>query len=325
MVRMIFVALVSLISLLSSAPAYAQEWPSKTVRFIVGYPAGGGHDFVARTVAQRMSEQLKQPFVVENRSGASGAIGTDHVAKSDPDGYTLLIASPAEVLVGPIAGQKVPYDPAKDLVPVALIGETPLAVALHPSVPANTMQELLALARRSPGKLSYGTPGTGSSHQFAGESIKAIGDVFIVHIPYRGAAPAVTDLLGGQVQIGIAGMPPVIGHHKSGKLKIVAVTSAKRSAATPDIPSVAELPGFAGFHFTNWQGVYAAAKTPPAVVQRIAAEIANAVRDPATRQRLLAAGVDPLGLGPSEFSAFLAREHATYTKVAKDRNIKLGE
>jgi len=325
MVRMIFVALVSLISLLSSAPAYAQEWPSKTVRFIVGYPAGGGHDFVARTVAQRMSEQLKQPFVVENRSGASGAIGTDHVAKSDPDGYTLLIASPAEVLVGPIAGQKVPYDPAKDLVPVALIGETPLAVALHPSVPANTMQELLALARRSPGKLSYGTPGTGSSHQFAGESIKAIGDVFIVHIPYRGAAPAVTDLLGGQVQIGIAGMPPVIGHHKSGKLKIVAVTSAKRSAATPDIPSVAELPGFAGFHFTNWQGVYAAAKTPPAVVQRIAAEIANAVRDPATRQRLLAAGVDPLGLGPSEFSAFLAREQATYTKVAKDRNIKLGE
>lgn len=325
MVRMIFVALVSLVSLLSSAPAYAQEWPSKTVRFIVGYPAGGGHDFVARTVAQRMSEQLKQPFVVENRSGASGAIGTDHVAKSDPDGYTLLIASPAEVLVGPIAGQKVPYDPAKDLVPVALIGETPLAVALHPSVPANTMQELLALARRSPGKLSYGTPGTGSSHQFAGESIKAIGDVFIVHIPYRGAAPAVTDLLGGQVQIGIAGMPPVIGHHKSGKLKIVAVTSAKRSAATPDIPSVAELPGFAGFHFTNWQGVYAAAKTPPAVVQRIAAEIANAVRDPATRQRLLAAGVDPLGLGPSEFSAFLAREQATYTKVAKDRNIKLGE
>jgi tripartite-type tricarboxylate transporter receptor subunit TctC len=322
MTRILFVAMISL---LSSAPAPAQEWPTKPVRFIVGYPAGGGHDFVARTVAQRMSEQLKQTFVVENRSGASGAIGTDHVAKSDPDGHTLLIASPAEVLVGPIAGQKVPYDPAKDLVPVALIGETPLAVAIHPSVPANTMQELLALAKRSPGKLSYGTPGTGSSHQFAGESIKAIGDVFIVHIPYRGAAPAVTDLLGGQVEIGIAGMPPVIGHHKSGKLKIIAVTSAKRSSATPEIPSVAEVPGFAGFHFTNWQGVYAAAKTPPAVIQRIAAEIANAVRDPATRQRLLTAGVDPLGLGPTEFSAFLVREHATYSKVAKDRNIKLGE
>jgi tripartite-type tricarboxylate transporter receptor subunit TctC len=325
MIRAIFVAMLSLLSLISSAPALAQEWPSKPVRFIVGYPPGGGHDFVARAVAQRMSEQLKQSFVVENRSGASGAIGTDYVAKSDPDGYTLLIASPAEVLVGPIAGQKVPYDPAKDLVPVALIGETPLAIVLHPSVPANSMQELLALARRSPGKLSYGTPGTGSSMQFAGESIKAIGDVFIVHIPYRGAAPAVTDLLGGQVDIGIAGMPPVIGHHKSGKLKIIAVTSAKRSAATPDIPSVAELPGFAGFHFTNWQGVYASAKTPPAVIQRIAAEIANAVRDPATRQRLLSAGVDPLGLGPAEFSAFLKREHATYTKVAKDRNIKLGE
>ncbi len=322
MIRKLFLAMVSL--LISSAPALAQDWPSKQVRLIVGYPAGGGHDFVARTVAQRLSEQLKQPFIVENRSGASGAIGTDHVAKSDPDGHTLLIASPAEVLVGPIAGQKVPYDPAKDLVPVALIGETPLAVVIHPSVPANSMQELIALARRSPGKLSYGTPGTGSSHQFAGESIKAIADVFIVHIPYRGAAPAVTDLLGGQVEIGIAGMPPVINHHKSGKLKIVAVTSAKRSAATPDIPSVAELPGFAGYHFTNWQGVYAAANTPPAVIQRIAAEIANAVRDPATRQRLLTAGVEPLGLGPAEFSAFLAREQATYSKVAKDRNIKLG-
>ncbi len=322
---MIRILLLVVISLLLNAPARGQDWPSKQVRFIVGYPAGGGHDFVARTVAQRMSEQLKQTFVVENRSGASGAIGTDHVAKSEPDGHTLLIASPAEVMVGPIAGQKVPYDPTKDLVPVALIGETPLAVAIHPSVPVNTMQELLALAKRSPGKLSYGTPGTGSSHQFAGESIKAIGDVFIVHIPYRGAAPAVTDLLGGQVEIGIVGMPPVIPHHKSGKLKIIAVTSATRSAATPEIASVAELPGFTGFHFTNWQGVYAAAKTPPAVVQRIAAEIANAVRDPGTRQRLLAAGVDPLGLGPAEFSAFLAREHATYTKVAKDRNIKLGE
>jgi len=322
---MIRITLLAVLALLPIAPVSAQEWPSKPVRFIVGYPPGGGHDFVARAVAQRMSEQTKQTFLVENRSGASGAIGTDYVAKSDPDGYTLLIASPAEVMVGPIAGQKVPYDAAKDLVPVALIGETPLAVALHPSVPANTMQELLALAKRSPGKLSYGTPGTGSSHQFAGESIKALGEVFIVHIPYRGAAPAVTDLLGGQVEIGIVGMPPVISHHKSGKLKIIAVTSAKRSAATPEIPSVAELPGFAGFHFTNWQGVYAAAKTPPAVIQRIAAEIANAVRDPATRQRLLTAGVDPLGLGPAEFSAFLAREHATYTKVAKDRNIKLGE
>jgi tripartite-type tricarboxylate transporter receptor subunit TctC len=322
---MVRILLLAVLSLLPIVPVSGQEWPSKPVRFIVGYPAGGGHDFVARTIAQRMSEQLKQTFVVENRSGASGAIGTDHVAKSEPDGHTLLIASPAEVMVGPIAGQKVPYDAAKDLVPVALIGETPLAVAIHPSVPANTMQELLALAKRSPGKLSYGTPGTGSSHQFAGESIKAIGDVFIVHIPYRGAAPAVTDLLGGQVDIGIVGMPPVISHHKSGKLKIIAVTSAKRSAATPEIASVAELPGFAGFHFTNWQGVYAAAKTPPAVIQRIATEIANAVRDPATRQRLLTAGVDPLGLGPAEFSAFLAREHATYTKVAKDRNIKLGE
>lgn len=308
--------------LLASASAFAQEWPSKPVRVIVAYPPGGGHDFVARAVAQRMADNLKQGFVVENRAGASGAIGTDFVAKSAPDGHTFLVASPAEVLVGPIAGQKVPYDPDRDLAPVALIGETPLAIVIHPSVKANSIRELLELAKREPGKLSYGTPGTGSSHQFAGESLKAIAGVYIVHIPYRGAAPAVSDLLGGQVEIGIAGMPPVIGHHKSGKLRIVAVTSQKRLAATPEIPAMAELPGFADYHFTNWQGVYVAAKTPSAVIERMAAEIGKAVRDPATSQRLVQAGVDPLGLGTAEFAKFLARERATYSRVAKARNIK---
>ncbi len=308
--------------LAASSGALAQAWPAKPVHIIVGYPPGGGHDFVARVVAQRLGENLKQSFVVENRTGASGAIGTDYVAKSLPEGHVFLVASPAEVLVGPLAGQKTPYDAERDLAPVGLIGETPLAIAIHPAVPAKNIQELLALAKRSPGKLSYGMPGSGSSMQFAGESLKAIAGVFIVHIPYRGAAPAVADVLGGQVQIAIVGMPPVVGHHKSGKLRIVAVTSEKRSAATPDIPAMAELPGFAGYHFTNWQGVYAAAKTPKAVIDRMAAEIASVVREPAMRERLLAAGVDPLGLGPAEFTAFLARERNTYGRIAKARNIR---
>lgn len=311
-----------LAALCASTGALAQAWPAKPVHIIVGYPPGGGHDFVARVVAQRLGENLKQSFVVENRTGASGVIGTDYVAKSVPEGHVFLVASPAEVVVGPLAGQKTPYDPDKDLAPVALIGETPLAIAIHPSVPAKNIQELLAYARRSPGKLSYGTPGSGSSMQFAGESLKAIAGVFIVHIPYRGAGPAVADVLGGQVQIAIVGMPPVVAHHKSGKLRIVAVTSEKRSAATPDIPAMAELPGFAGYHFTNWQGVYAAAKTPKAVIDRMAAEISNVVREPAMRERLLAAGVDPLGLGPAEFTAFLARERDTYGRIAKARNIR---
>lgn len=313
---------LALLAALSCAGAHAQGWPSKPVRVIVGYAPGGGHDFVARTLAQRFTEKLGQSFVVENRAGASGAIATDLVAKSAPDGHVLLVASPAEVLVGPIAGQKVPYDPEKDLAPVGLIGETPLALAIHPSVPATNIRELLDYARRSPGKLSYGTPGSGSSMQFAGESLKSIAGVFIVHIPYRGAGPAVSDLLGGQVPMVIVGMPPVVPHAKSGKIRIVAVTSEKRSAATPEIPALAELPGFTGFHFTNWQGVYVAAKTPPAVIERLAAEIAAAVKEPAIRDKLLGAGVDPAGLSPSEFAAFLARERATYTRVQKARNIR---
>lgn len=309
----------------ASASALAQTWPAKSVRVIVAYPPGGGHDFVARTVAQRLGDVLKQSFVVENRPGASGAIGTDYVAKSAPDGYTFLVASPAETVVGPLAGQKTPYDWEKDLAPVTLIGETPLAIAVHPSVPANTIQELLALAKRAPGTLAYGTPGAGSSMHFAGESLKAIAGVFIVHIPYRGAAPAVTDLLGGQVQIGIVGMPPVVGHAKSGKLRILAVTSGKRSAATPDVPAMAELPGFAGYHFTNWQGVFMAANTPPAVIERLAVEIGKVVREPATREKLLAAGVDPEGLTTAEFVAFLAKERDTYAKIAKARNIRVDD
>jgi tripartite-type tricarboxylate transporter receptor subunit TctC len=305
-----------------SFSAAAQEWPGKPVRVIVPYPPGGGHDFVSRIVAQHLSEVLKQPFVIENRTGASGTIGTDVVAKGPPDGYTFVVCSPAETVVGPLAGLKMPYDWEKDLAPVSLIGETPLAIVLHPSVPAKNIQELLALAKREPGKLSYGTPGSGSSMHFAGESLKAIAGIFIVHIPYRGAGPAIADLLGGQVQMGIAGLPPVVGPHKTGKLRIVAVTSAKRASALPEVPAMAELPGFAGYNFTNWQGVFMAAKTPPTVIERLAAEIGKAVQDPAVREKLLAAGVDPLGLTTPQFVQFLAREKDTYSKIAKLRAIK---
>ena len=306
----------------AATSACAQDWPAKTVRVVVGYPAGGGHDFTARLIAQRLAEVLKQPFVVENRTGASGTIATEGIAKGPADGYSFIVASPAETVVGAQAGLKMNYDWEKDLAPVTVIGDTPLAIAIHPSVEAKDIRELLALARRSPGKLSYGTPGSGSSMHFAGESLKAIAGVFIVHIPYRGAAPAVTDLLGGQVQIGIVGMPPVVGPHKAGKLRILAVTSSKRSAATPDIPAMAELPGFDGYSFTNWTGVFMAAKTPPAVIERLAAEIGKVVREPVIREKLLAAGVDPFGLTTAQTVQFFAREKATYAKLAKARAIR---
>jgi tripartite-type tricarboxylate transporter receptor subunit TctC len=315
--KWVFLFLVCLSTAVSS-----QEWPSKPVRVVVGYPPGGGHDFTARVIAQRLSDVLKQPFVVENRTGASGTIATEGIAKGPADGYSFLVASPAEVVVGALAGLKMNYDWEKDLAPVTVIGDTPLAIAVHPSVPARSMRELIAYAKANPGKLSYGTPGSGSSMHFAGESLKAIAGLFIVHIPYRGAGPAVSDLLGGQVPMGIMGMPPVVGPHKAGKLHIIAVTSEKRSAATPDIPAVAELPGFAGYSFTNWTGVFMAARTPPAAIERLAAEIGKAVREPAVRDKLVAAGVDPLGLSTAQFVQFLAKEKDSYSKIARARAIK---
>jgi tripartite-type tricarboxylate transporter receptor subunit TctC len=309
--------------LMTAASVHAQDWPAKPVRVIVPYPPGGGHDFASRVVAQALADALKQPFVVENRSGASGTIGTDFVAKSAPDGYTFVVASPAEIVVGPSAGLKVPYDWQKDLAPVTVIGETPLAIVVHPSVPVKSMKELVAYAKANPGKLSYGTPGSGSTMHFAGESLNALATIAIVHIPYRGAAPAVQDLLGGQVPMGITGLPPLIAHHNEGRVRIVGVTSAKRSAALPDISAVAELPGFAAYNFTNWTGVFMAAKTPPALVERLAAEIGKAVRDPAVRERLLKAGVDPLGISTPQFVEFLKREHNTYSKIAAERSIRI--
>ena len=314
--------LIPLLLAAAAATVQAQDWPAKPVRVIVGYPAGGGHDFTARVIAQRLAEELKQPFVVENRSGASGTIATDGIAKGPADGYSFIVASPAETVVGAQAGLKMNYDWEKDLAPVTVIGDTPLAIAVHPSVEAKDIKELLALAKRSPGRFSYGTPGSGSSMHFAGESLKELAGVFIVHIPYRGAAPAVADLLGGQVEIGIVGMPPIVGPHNAGKVRIVAVTSQKRSAATPNIPAMAELPGFSGYSFTNWTGVFMAAKTPPAVISRLAAEIGKIVKEPAVREKLLKAGVDPMGLSTPEFVQFLAREKATYSKIAKARGIK---
>ena len=312
----------ALLFCLAATSASAQDWPTKPVRVIVPYPPGGGHDFASRVVAQRLSEVLKQSFVVENRTGASGTIGAEYTAKSAPDGYTFMVASPAETVVGGFAGLKMNYDWEKDLAPVTVIGETPLAITVHPSVPAKTIQELLAYAKSNPGRLSYGTPGSGSTMHFAGESLKALGDIFIVHIPYRGAGPAVADLLGGQVPMGIAGLPPVLGPHKAGKLRILAVTGARRSGALADIPAMNELPGFAGYNFTNWTGVFMAAKTPPEVIERLAAEIGKAVQEPVLKDKLLGAGVEPLGLPTTQFVQFLAREKETYAKIAKARKIR---
>jgi tripartite-type tricarboxylate transporter receptor subunit TctC len=226
------------------------------------------------------------------------------------------------VLVGPISGQKMGYVPERDLMPVSLIGETPLVIAAHPSLPAKNIQEFITLAKAAPGKYSYGTPGTGSTMHYAGESLNALGHLDIQHVPYRGAAPAVADLLGGQVPLGIVGMPPTVPFAKSGKLRILAVTSAKRSAAMPDVPAVAELPGFADYRFTNWMGMYVPAKTPQALVDKLAATIDQIVHEPAMKAKLLLQGVEPAGGTSADFAAFLKTERETYSRIGKERGIR---
>ncbi len=322
-VRQLLAAIIAT-AIMHSALA-ADAWPSKPIHLVVAYPAGGGLDFVTRAVGQRLSEGLGQQVIVENRSGASGSIGADAVARSAPDGYTLLMASPAEVVVGPAAGQKVPYNPTTDLVPIALAGETPLVLVINPAVPAKNLAEFIAYAKANPGKLNYGTPGTGSSMQFAGEAFNAGLGIQIQHVPYRGAAPAISDALANQVPMAIVGMPPTVGAVKAGKLRAIAVTSKKRSAVMPDVPAVDEIKGMNDYRFTNWMGLFAPGKTPPAILDRIGAEVAKMMQEPVMRQRLLNAGVDPQGMRGAEFAAFLKAERQRYDKVAAERGIKFQE
>jgi tripartite-type tricarboxylate transporter receptor subunit TctC len=308
---------------LATTAAWSQSTPSAT-RLVVGFPAGGGVDFVARLLARRLSELTRQSVVVENRGGANGALAADIVAKARPDGLTLLLGSPGETVVGPAAGQKLPYSPTQDLVPIALAGETPLAIAVHPSVPANDLAGLIALMQGG-AKLSYGTPGAGSSMHFAGESFNQLAGTAMLHVPYRGAAPAVNDLLGNQVPVAITGMPPMVPHAKAGKLRILAVTTLRRSSTLPNVPAVAEMPGMKDFNFSNWMALFAPAGTPADTVTRIAQLIVQIVREPEVREAMTGAGVEPAGLADRAFADFLAQERRRYGAIAASRGIRYAE
>jgi len=318
------VLMLSVLALSAAPPgdSRAQAYPVKAVRMIVPYPPGGAVDLVGRVVSQRLGETMKQPFVVDNRSGARGTVGADAAAKSAPDGYTLLVASLAEAVFGAIVEHKLPYDAERDLAPVTLLGESPLVIAAHPSVPAASLAELVALAKQQPGRLAYGTPGSGTPMHFAAEAFVAGAQISMVHVPYRGGAAAVSDLLGGQVPLAVVGIPPVVPYAKSGRLRVLAVTGGKRSIALPDVPAVSELAGFAGYRFTNWMGLYVPAHTPQPIVDRLSASIAAILREPQTREKLLSQGIEPAGTSPSEFAAFIKAERERYSRIAKEKNIR---
>ncbi|MYN13742.1 tripartite tricarboxylate transporter substrate binding protein [Pusillimonas sp. TS35] len=320
--RMLMAATLGALATCGMGVAQAQEaWPARAVRLVVPYPAGGGTDFAARLIAERLSASLGREVIVENKTGASGSIGAQAVAQSTPDGYTVLFASPAEVLVSRIAGQKTSYDPDKDLEPVTLAGELPLAIVVNPASGIDSVEALLAASKKQGAALSYGTPGTGSSMQFAGEQLNLASGGKILHVPYRGAAPAVADLLGNQIPAAVVGLQPVLAAHRAGKLKVIAVTGEKRTAVLPDVPAVAELSGFAGYRFTNWFGVYVPHGTPRPVIDKLADAFHAALSTPELRKKLEEQGIEPIGNSTVQFRQFLAAEKARYTKVQKESGI----
>jgi tripartite-type tricarboxylate transporter receptor subunit TctC len=312
--RVLRVALIPLV-LVVAATARAEDYPSRPVRVVVPYPAGGGTDFITRVVGEKLAVALGQQIVIDNRSGASGMIGADLVAKSAPDGYTLLMANPAEIAFNPILYPKMSYDPAADFAPVTLVGWTPLILAAHPSVPAATVTELIAVAKAKPGTLGYASAGSGGAQHLAGEYFKTLAGVELIHVPYRGAAPAVNDVVAGQVALIFMGMPAVMPHVRAGKLRGLAVTSPKRSSATPELPTLAEVPGLAEFDITNWFGLMAPARTPAPIIERLQREVAAIVSRPDVRKRLVDEGIEPVGNDPAAFDAFIRAESARYARI----------
>lgn len=301
-------------------PAAAQSYPSKPVRLVVPFAAGGSTDIIARTLGQKLSETWGQSVVVDNRPGGSTVIGTEIVAKSPPDGYTLLV-TPAPFAIVPSLASRLPYDPHTDFEPITLINTTPLVVVLNPGVPAKNVKELIALAKANPGKLNFGSSGSGGSNHLAGELFNAMAGVKMVHIPYKGNAPALNDLIGGHVDVVFNGLTSAIALIKSGKLRAVAVTSLNRASAMPELPTLDES-GLKGFQAVACNGLTAPGRTPSGVVNKINADVVRLLKSPELVERLKADGSDPVGNSVQEYTNFLRDEIAKWKKVIALADIK---
>jgi len=309
-----------LLAVFSTTGASAQTYPDRPITLVVPYPAGGGNDVLGRLVAERMSKALGGTIIVENRGGAGGTIATRQVAKSAPDGYTILIAT-SSLAINPALYPSVGYDPIKDFAPIGLLASGANVVLVHPSVPANSIAELIALAKKDPGKLNFASTGSGSSVHLAAELIAAMAGVKINHVPYRGSGPALNDLLGGHVTMMFATVPSAAGIAKGGKVRALAVSSAKRSVAFPDLPTIAEagLPGYvAELHY----GLVAAAGTPRPIIDRLNAALRAALDDPTLRERLAREGAVPLPSTPEEYAADIAAEERMWGKIVRDAGVK---
>jgi tripartite-type tricarboxylate transporter receptor subunit TctC len=305
--------------LLFPALAAAQDFPTKPIRLIVPFPAGGPNDIIARVVGQRMSELAKQPVVIENRSGQGGVLGTDAVAKAAPDGYTIGIVSAGALAISPSI-EKVAYDTLKDLAPVTLVAKVPEMLVVATSVPAKDMKELIALAKAQPGKLNFASTGPGGLPHLAGELFKLTAKIDIVHVPYRGAAPAVNDLLGQQVQMTFLDLPALLPQIRAGALRPIAIGSPQRAPTAMDVPTTAEV-GMPDLLAENWYGMVAPAATPPAIVAALNRIATEAMRDPAVKEKLASQGAELIGDTPEHFLGFIDAETRKWAKVIKDAGV----
>jgi len=307
--------------------AQAQTWPTKAVRIVVPFPPGGTTDIVARAIGVELQKMWQHPVIIENRPGAGGNIGADLVAKAAPDGYTLLMGTVGTHAINKALfeqnGTKMPFDPVKDFVPITLAAGVPNVMVINPKLPVNSVSEFIVYAKARPGQLNMASSGNGTSIHLSGELFKTVTGVYMVHFPYRGSAPAITDLIAGNMNVMFDNLPSALPHIKSGRLKALAVTSRTRSPALPSVPTIEEAAGLKGFDASSWFGLFAPAGTPRAIVDKIQADVAKALAQPDVRERFVAQGADPGGNTPEQFAAFIRAETEKWTRVVKFSNAKV--
>jgi len=317
----VLVLLIAAAGCASSLPLHAQSYPAKTVRLIVPFAPGGPNDFLGRLVGQKMTEQMGQTVVVDNRGGAGGTVGLDVAAKSPGDGYTLAMGGTSNMAIAPSLYKKLPYDPVKDFTAIINVAHVPYALAVNPTVPAKTLKELIALAARKPGTLSYGSSGTGSVSSLAAELLNSMSKVTIIHVPYKGTAPALTDVVAGQIDMMFADLAVIQPHASANKLRVIAVTGAKRLASAPALPTIAES-GLQGYDVSPWFGVVAAAGVPRDIVNRLNTVVASGLKSPDGQQRLHTLGYELIGGSADQFAATIKSDVAKYGKVIRAAGIK---
>jgi len=302
--------------------SHAQNYPARPVRMMVPFQAGGGSDTMGRIVSSKLSERLGQQFVVENRPGAAGSIGADIAARAPADGYTILLGSTSELVQYPNVNPKVPYDPLRDFAPIGPVGTVPMVLVVHPSLPVKNVKDLVALAKGRPGEINYGSAGQGATTHLAVELFTLLSGVKLTHVPYKGSPQAVTDLVAGNVQVGIPTMPAALPFIKSGRVKVLGVTTAKRASNLPDVPTINEA-GLKGYEAALWTGILGPAGTPPAIVNRLNSEIAAIVQLKDVREALARQGAEAQTSTPAEFGQFLKTEYAKWARVVKEARIRI--